>query len=155
MTLRFSFDSSALIGAWVRRLPPDVVPSFWQKLGAAIVRGEVRCIDEVQREIEKKTDDLLAWTKNQPSLVIPMSNDVMVAARAIINQFPLLTKPGGSRDAADPFVIAFAQTQKITVVTEEEPSNTPKKVKIPDVCNALGIRCINVYGFVRDQGWRF
>ena len=41
------------------------------------------------------------------------------------------------------------------VVTEETLSNNLNKPRIPDVCGVLGIRCINLVQFARDQGWTF
>lgn len=27
--------------------------------------------------------------------------------------------------------------------------------RIPEVCGVLGVRCVNLIGFIRDQGWTF
>jgi len=37
----------------------------------------------------------------------------------------------------------------------ETLSNNLNKPRIPDVCGVLGIRCINLVQFARDQGWTF
>jgi hypothetical protein len=55
---------------------------------------------------------------------------------------------------ADPFVVATARVKGLTVVTEEK-GGTTKKPKIPSVCQALGVPCVNVLSFLRDQGWSF
>jgi hypothetical protein len=39
-----------------------------------------------------------------------------------------------------------------TVVTEEKPRSLVNP-KIPDVCGALGVRCINMLELIREQGW--
>lgn len=59
-----------------------------------------------------------------------------------------------NRNGADPFVIATALVNGFTVVTEEL-GGSPTKPKIPSVCTALGVRCINVLQFIREQGWSF
>jgi len=41
------------------------------------------------------------------------------------------------------------------VVTEETLSGNLDKPRIPDVCDALGVRWLNLIGFVRAQGWSF
>ena len=155
MSLRYSLDSSALIGAWYRRLPPDVVPSFWDHIDKKVASGEVGCIDEVKTELSKKTDALFVWVKARSGLVVPMSPAILTSAQRIVNAFPTLTQPNSTRDTADPYVIALAECTGATVVTEEQPSATQKRVKIPDVCNALGIACLDVYDFVRAEGWRY
>jgi hypothetical protein len=155
VTLAYSLDSSALIGAWQRRLPPDVVPSFWRRLEVEIQAGRVGCSDEVKREIKAKEDDLLEWVRSQNQLVIPTSPGVVVAVRGILQRFPTLADPESTRNRADPFVIALAQVAHATVVTEELPSQKASKVSIPDVCRALEVPCTDVYGFVRAEGWTF
>jgi hypothetical protein len=40
-------------------------------------------------------------------------------------------------------------------VTQETPTGNPVRLKIPDVCGALGIGYINVLQFIRQQGWVF
>ena len=41
------------------------------------------------------------------------------------------------------------------MVTEETLSGNLDKPRIPDVCDALGVRWLNLIGFVRAQGWSF
>lgn len=154
MTLRYSFDTSAWIGAWYRRLPPDIVRGFWRNLDGLIALDEVGSIDEVQRELERKSDPLVAWVKARAGLIHPMSPSVWTAAQSIVRAHPRLV-PKMGRDSADPFVIALAQFHGAIVVTEEEPAKTASEVKMPDVCNALGIKWLSVYGFVRAEGWSF
>lgn len=46
--------------------------------------------------------------------------------------------------------------EKCAVLTGEKLSNSPKKrPHIPDVCNAMGVRWINMVQLFRDQGWVF
>jgi len=59
-----------------------------------------------------------------------------------------------NRNGADPFVIATARVKGLTVVTEEK-GGTTNKPKIPSECQALGVSCVNVLSFLRDQGWSF
>ena len=67
---------------------------------------------------------------------------------------PKLIGVGGTtaRSCADPFVIALAMTFEGAVVTQELPRNIDKP-RIPDVCDALGIRWQSLPEFVDEQGW--
>jgi Domain of unknown function (DUF4411) len=56
---------------------------------------------------------------------------------------------------ADPFVIALAKVEDLIVVTGERATNNLNKPKIPDVCNDMGIECINILDLMRREGWRF
>lgn len=104
MTLRYSADTSAFLGAWHRRLPPDIVPGFWKKLSGLIERGELGCNEEVKREIDKKDDDVKKWIGDQERLVHKTDAQVVRAVMAIMAQFPKLVSHDGTRSSCDPFV---------------------------------------------------
>lgn len=78
-----------------------------------------------------------------------------MAAAQILAQFPQLVNPRRSRSVADPFVIALAQVQGLTVVTAERASGSPQKPRIPDVCAGLGVKCIPLLGMFKELGWQF
>jgi hypothetical protein len=41
------------------------------------------------------------------------------------------------------------------VVSEERRSGNPNTPKIPNVCAARGVRCVNLLGLMADLGWTF
>jgi hypothetical protein len=60
------------------------------------------------------------------------------------------------RSIADPWVIAFAIAEDAIVVTKETPSGeNSRRIKIPDVCNALNLPWMNDFEFAREVGIRF
>lgn len=79
---------------------------------------------------------------------------VQQAVTAILAAYPNLINPHSGRSGADPFVIALADVNGCAVVTEERPRSWINP-KIPDVCAALGVRCINFLEVIREQGWTF
>lgn len=61
-------------------------------------------------------------------------------------------------EKADPWLIAIAKTHDYTIVTMEEPIGnlskkhpTSKEPRIPDVCAALGVECINLYDLMHEK----
>lgn len=66
----------------------------------------------------------------------------------------LLTK---QRSLADPWVIAHALKENACVVTKEEKVTVPKttRIKIPNVCDNMGIRWINDFQFVEELNIQF
>jgi hypothetical protein len=50
-------------------------------------------------------------------------------------------------------VIACAKVNSGTVVTEEQIK--PHAAKIPNVCKHFDIPCVDLEGFMRQQGWAF
>lgn len=57
---------------------------------------------------------------------------------------------------ADPWLIAIALKEKVTIVTNEvknvnlNTKNPSKSVKIPDICQQLGVRCITMNEFFKE-----
>ena len=63
----YSIDTSALLDGWIRYYPPDTFDSLWQRLDELIIGGSLRATEEVRFELEKKADDVLAWTWSETS----------------------------------------------------------------------------------------
>ena len=55
------------------------------------------------------------------------------------------------RSGVDPFVIALAMVNQGTVVTEENATGNIAKPRIPDVCDALGVPCLTLIGYIEAQ----
>ncbi len=62
-----------------------------------------------------------------------------------------------ARSLADPWVIAHAINENATVVTKEEKVTalSSTRIKIPNVCDNMGIRWINDFDFVHELGIHF
>lgn len=155
MSPLYSFDTSALINGRRDLLPPVTFPSVWQRIEAMIDVGSIRCVDEVLRELGKKDGDVIhAWAKQRPGLFLELDPDIQGATSRILSDYPKLVGVGNGRNGADPFVIALALARDGVVVTEER-RGSPTRPKIPDVCDALGIECLTLVGFIERQHWTF
>jgi len=153
--VRYSIDTSALLDGWIRYYPPDIFPGLWRRLEALVATGDLAAIDEVLRELEKKDDDVHAWAKRQEGMWVAIDDDVQAAVAEILGQFEQLAGELKNRSFADPWVIALAQVHGCTVVTGEQPSGKLTRPRIPDVCDALGIRCITLLELIREEQWVF
>jgi predicted nucleic acid-binding protein len=152
--MAYCFDTSALIECWSRSYPPDVFPGVWLKMDELVSQQQVLCAEEVRGELAKQEDDLATWVNARPQMFVPLDEAIQRATSEILMQHQLLMKSTKNRNGADPFVIATARVKSLTVVTEEK-GGTAAKPKIPSVCQALGVPCVNVLSFLRDQGWSF
>lgn len=56
---------------------------------------------------------------------------------------------------ADYYLVAHALAHKHVVVTHETAAATINKIKIPNVCIALGIKCMTPYEMLRLERARF
>jgi hypothetical protein len=55
----------------------------------------------------------------------------------------------------DAYLVAHALAYGHDVVTHEVPANSPKKIKIPNVCVGLGVKCMTPYAMLRRERARF
>ena len=56
---------------------------------------------------------------------------------------------------ADYWLVAHALAYGCTVVTQEVPADTIRKIKIPNACIALGLRCVSPCEMLRRERVRF
>lgn len=82
-----------------------------------------------------------------------MTEKVQVNLRQILSTHRELVDDKKDRSMADAWVVAHAMTERAIVVTKE--GFAPRKIKIPDVCKAYDVRCIDDIEFVREIGLRF
>lgn len=150
----YSFDTSAWLNGRRDLFPPETFPSLWERVEGMILLGEIESVDEVRNELAKREDEVHTWAKTQEGLFVPLDEDIQRETADVLKQHPRLLGRGSGRNGADPFVIALASARGGVVVTEERRKNITNP-KIPDVCDALGIRCLTLVDFIKEQSWTF
>lgn len=136
------FDTSAFINGWRDHYQPTTFPSVWKLIEDAAGDGRIITPRAVFKELQKRDDDVAAWARDRLEIVREPSSAVQQEAGIILSQLP---NPG-VRDGADPFVIAEAKVNSMTVVTYEgrsfsgEPTKNWSK-KMPGICNKMGVDC--------------
>ncbi|MDQ7827015.1 MAG: DUF4411 family protein [Candidatus Eremiobacteraeota bacterium] len=151
----YTIDTSSIIHGWHEAYPKDAFPALWQKIEELIDDGKLIAIEEVILELEKKEDVLHKWAIKQEKLCVPIDIDIQKEVREILKSHKRLLDTRKNRSGADPFVIALAKVRKCTVITNEKKTSSQEKPHIPDVCEKLGIRCINLLELILEQGWIF
>jgi len=91
--------------------------------------------------------------KQRPFLFREVTEEVQHNLRRILQAHPELVDTKRDRSMADPWVIAHAMAEGAVVVTKEQFA--PRRIKIPDVCQAFGVRCMDDFQFLREVGVRF
>jgi len=148
-----SIDTSSFLDAWTRHYPQDTFSTFWEHMDRSGHSGILKVSEEVVEELKKKDDGAAIWVRKRPHMIVPTDIPIQEKVLGILKVFPRLVNAGKSRSGGDPFVIAVALVNKYTVITGEGPGK-PSKPHIPDVCSAMGVRCIGLVDFIRDQKWR-
>lgn len=151
---KYVFDSNIFINLH-RRHPIDVFPSLWAKIGELLDDGTIISSQEVYDEIMIGGDDLEKWVKARKKCFLPSEIPVQKDVQIILSTHRGLVEGGKKNNSADPFVIALAKQKNCKVVTEEVPTHNMASPKIPDVCEAYKIECIDFIGFAREEKFSF
>lgn len=141
--------------------PMDLFPQVWDKLDGLLKNKRAYFIEEVYKETQRRDDQIALWLKKRTSYGMKVqTKDDFLKAQEILTSHPNLVDINATQTSADPFVIADSVLSASTVVTREEKNGSEaKRPKIPNVCDAYGVRCI--YGqyyateFFRENGWTF
>lgn len=152
---RYSIDTSALIHAWRRAYPPKNFQSFWRKLHEYMEAGIIVASIEVKTELRKKDDEIKEWCEAQAShFFIELDDEQQEHLAYVMGNYPRLVDTVKGRSECDPFVIALARARGLTVITQENDGKRDSP-KIPDVCRAEKIPCMNLVEFIEAEGWTF
>ena len=152
-------DSSVFIEGLKGPYGFDLAPRFWIVLDEMAGEGLLACPKMVYDELSDGQDDLADWAKNRKETSLFAGIDAVVQARFrkvcayVIGRYPDNQSRRRFLDRADPWVIAHAIANGGAAVTHERRNpDGSAKVKIPNVCENFGVRCIDVYRMLRDRG---
>ncbi|MCH7987901.1 MAG: DUF4411 family protein [Planctomycetes bacterium] len=80
---KYSIDTSALVHAYQRSYPPDILPDLWEtKFDELIEAGQLFAAFDVLEELERKHDDLFAWAKERPAMFVEIDQFPFFGAKA-------------------------------------------------------------------------
>jgi hypothetical protein len=162
----YCIDANVLIQAWQKYYSPDLCPDYWNILNELGKQNRIFIPEEVKNEIvvadtsDKTEDDLSKWLKRSTIPIHKPTENVIACWQKILKTDPshrLLVDNIKGRSLADPWLIAHAMDMNSTVVTKEniESAMNSKRVKIPNVCKNMGVRCIDDFEFIKEIGVKF
>ncbi len=156
----YCLDANVLIQAWQKYYSPKFCPGYWEVLNALGAEGRVFIVEEVYNEITNTEDDLSAWLKASSIPVRKITGNVTKCLQDIYAKDPahkMLVDNTKARSLADPWVIAHALSEGATVVTKEEKVTAlnSNKIKIPNVCDNMGLEWLNDFDFVAEMNIQF
>lgn len=147
----YCIDTSALIAAWYERYKPNRFPKLWSQFDGLIEARRLFSSSMVLDECSRRSPELHEWLKDRPEMFLAPDETVQVRVQRIVNTYTALVAQGKEKFAADPFVIATAETRGHTVITEETGPDSLKK--IPGVCRALRIPVLNLMELIDGEDW--
>jgi hypothetical protein len=151
----YCIDTSSILEWFVRRYPPELLPSLPAKMEALVTDGRLRAPKAVMDEI-RPGDDCHKWAKAQTELFVEESIAVQSIVRRLMATHHDPSKPIKGINGADPFVIAMAKDGGAgwVVVSDEHPGSAESR-KIPFVCKQENVECINFQEMMRRERWQF
>lgn len=163
----FVVDSNFFIEAHRAIYPLDVAQSFWNKVKQLADAGKIVSIDKVKKEIYDHEDALKQWCMNN------LPQDFFKDTSIVIGEYGQVAAWAASRSThyspgalaeffdaknADAYIVAYVLadlTNRIVTTREISEPNRKSKVKIPEACNALGVRYCNTIEMFRKLGETF
>ena len=161
MANTYCLDANVLIQAWQKYYSPKICPDYWDILNRLGNQKRIFIPEAVYEEITRTEDDLSMWLADKSQIPIhKIDESVAKCLKLIYAENPShknLVDNTKNRSVADPWVIAHAMEANATVVTKEEiiTAENSMKVKIPNVCKNMKIKCINDYQFIEELGIKF
>lgn len=159
---RFALDTNVFIGANNTYYAPDICPGFWDCIRHYSDVGRLLSIDRVRDEI-LKPEILVQWVKETPSGFFMFTGEQQVTDTYRNMMIWVYQNPQfhavAKRDfanKADGWLVAYAQTHNMAVVTHELFQLEAKgRVPIPNVCRQFGVPYLNTFEMLRRLGVQF
>jgi hypothetical protein len=158
--MAYLLDADVFIRAKNLHYGLDFCPAFWDWLVAENAAERLFSIEKVGDEVQAVEDELSTWAANQGDGFFLRPDATVFPALATVSAWA-----GGQRyeqaavstflQVADYYLVAYALAGKHTVVTHEVPSASTRKIKIPDACIGLGIKCMTPFEMLRLGRARF
>jgi hypothetical protein len=158
--MTYLLDANIFIEAKNLHYGFDFCPAFWDWLVEKNAEKKVYSIEKVGDELEAGDDSLAEWAQQRgASFFIKPDSSILPALQCVSgwatqqNYEPAAVNT--FLQIADYYLIAHGVAQKHTVVTQEKPANSTKKIKIPNVCIGLGIKFMSPYEMLRHERAKF
>ena len=158
--IRYLLDTNIFIQARNLHYGFDFCPAFWDWLIEKHSAGVIASIAKVGDELQAGGDDLAQWAVARgAAFFLDPDNGVIPALGQVSTWATGQTyEPAAIStflQVADYWLVAHALAHGQTVVTHEVPSESVRKIKIPNACIGLTIPCISPYEMLRRERAKF
>jgi len=157
--MSYLLDSDVFIQAKNLHYGLDFCPAFWDWLVASNTAGRVFSTEKVGDEIEAGADELAAWAARGDGFFLK-PDAVLLPALARVSSWATGQnyEPAAVStflQVADFYLVAHALAHGHVVVTHEVAAAWTKKIKIPNACIGVGVKCMSPFEMLRLERARF
>lgn len=158
--MAYVLDADVFIRAKNLHYGLDFCPAFWEWLIESNAAGIVFSVEKVGDEVQAVADDLSQWAAGRGAAFFVPPDASTFPSLAAVSTWATGQRYEPSAvstflQVADYYLVAQAHAGNHTVVTHEVPSATTRKIKIPDACIGLNIKCMTPYEMLRRERARF
>lgn len=158
--MAYLLDANVFIQAMNLHYGLDFCPAFWDWLVRENGAGGVFSIERVGDEIDAGDDELAEWVSQRGDGFFLKPDAPVVAAFGPVSAWAngQNYEPAAVStflQVADYYLLAHALAHRHTIVTHEIASASTRRIKIPNACIGLGVRCMTPYEMLRRERARF
>ena len=158
--MSYLLDSDVFIQAKNLHYGLDFCPAFWDWLIRSNQAGVVFSTEKVGDEILAGADELADWGSNRGDGFFLKPDTAILPALAKVSSWATSQKyePAAVNtflQVADFYLVAHALAHGHTVVTHEVAAASTKKIKIPNACIGVGVKCVSPYEMLRAEKAKF
>jgi hypothetical protein len=158
--MAYLLDADVFIQAKNLHYGLDFCPAFWDWLIASNAAGRVFSIEKVGDEIAAGDDELADWAASRGAAFFLKPDAAMLPALGSVSAWVTAqnyepTAVNTFLQVADYYLVAHALAHGQAVVTHEKAQPLARKIKIPNVCIGLNIKCVTPFEMLRLERARF
>lgn len=158
--MTYLLDANVFIQAKNLHYGLDFCPAFWDWLITNNQQQKVFSIEKVGDEIEAGNDELAKWADQRGPGFFLKPDSAMLSALGKVSAWAIDQgyDPAAVNtffQVADYYLVAFAVAHNHSIVTHEIASPSTKKIKIPNACIGLEVKCVTPYEMLRRERARF
>lgn len=162
----YLLDSNVFMQAKNLHYGLDFCPAFWDWLINENSTGRVFSIEKVNDEIQDGKDELSTWAAERGAGFFLAPDETMLPILGNVSTWAATHTWGAQQrysqaaistflQVADYYIVAHALAHNHVLVTHEVAAASVNKIKIPNACIALGIKCMSPYEMLRREQARF
>jgi hypothetical protein len=158
--MAYLLDANVFIQAKNLHYGLDFCPAFWDWMLARNAAGDVFSIEKVEDEIKAGADDLSHWAENLGAKFFLRPDTQVMGALGQLSGWATTQnyEPAAVNtflQVADYYLIGQALAYRHVVVSHEIPSNSTKRIKIPNACAGLNVKCVTPFEMLRTEKAKF
>lgn len=158
--MSYLLDSDVFIQAKNLHYGLDFCPAFWDWLVASNQAGIVFSTEKVGDEIAAGADELAGWAASRGDGFFLKPDTAILPALTRVSSWTTGQnyEPAAVStflQVADFYLVAHALAHGYTVVTHEVAAASTKKIKIPNACIGVGVKCVSPFEMLRVEQAKF